>query len=166
MGELRGSGYASIKSPLTTCQYLPTNVLLHLAPCPQFEGGVWGSLIWGVRGEYSTVWALCQSNPIHDFPVPVNRKYCSIYYHSAVNSMAKYGPQFEPSRLGVKAWGRKWQPIEMSTLHSHSTSINTIWANTIWAYLAHFIHNTQQTTDRTIGIGNASAAKQRFDFFT
>ena len=36
---------------------------------------------------------------MHDFPIPLNTKFCSICYHSVVFSMSKYGLQAEPTTL-------------------------------------------------------------------
>ena len=81
----------------------------------------------------------------HDFPIPLNAKFCAIYHRLAVNSMSNYAPQFELPVWGWRGlWGRNWYqskcrpciPIRLFYL----------------AYLAPSSHNRQsgrrQRTDR------------------
>ena len=122
-------------------------VLLHLLPFgSNLKGGV---LRFPILVAMLAVGICTNRKTTHDFPMPLNIKFCSIRRRLAEIPMSNYAPHFDP-RLGGQGgpMGSKMLPIEMSSSHCHATYIYTIGlACTVWPQY------TTRQTDGAMGIG-------------
>ena len=116
-------------------------------PDPQFLG----------LGQCQLVGVCTNWKPAHDFPIPSNTKFCSIFTVWPQFQCQVMTPQFDP-RSGFGGQGgpmrSKMVPVEISSPHSHATSIHTIVLYcTVWPQNTKRQSGRRQT-DRAIGIGS------------
>ena len=134
------------------------NVLLQLLPFDRYlKGQFWDpNCVWG---QCYRVGIRTNRKPNNDFILPVSTNVCAICRCLAAIPMSSYAlTQFGPPLpLPVVGYCRlKWSkivPIEMSSLHSHSTSIHIIFLScAVWPQF------TTRQTDRRLAELSEQAA--------
>ena len=125
-------------------------VLLHLPPLSRnlLKGEFLRSKILGARVRRLGPQQWKAHPPMsHDFLIPLNIKFCSIWCRLAGTAMSNYGLQFNSlSGFRVDLVGRKTVPIKMLTAHSNSLHILRLFC-TVWPQYT--MWQTDRQTERS-----------------